>query len=187
TFFQLVAALEYFEDELAAFFAVFVGECGQVFHGRGFERFEAVAFVNLFYNADDIISFSDIGGQKITHSASRICLAHKQIVYTAFARFGRCAAGNSLFGKERIADGENVRVIARIYLADVHIRYVKISVIEIYRVAFFYAVHNAAAEIADEVIPRALRHRNGFRGENEACAKLNIWFDAFFGAKYEPK
>ena len=65
----VLAALEDFEDELIAFFTVLAHQGLDVFDGGSFQRLETVALVHFFDYADDILTLTHIGGQKVTHAA----------------------------------------------------------------------------------------------------------------------
>src|SRR5437763_8488541 len=67
----VLAALENFEDELIAFFAVLTHQGLDIFDRGSFQRLEAVTLVHLFNNANHILALAHVGGQKVAHTARR--------------------------------------------------------------------------------------------------------------------
>ena len=63
------APFEDFEDELIALFTILSQQRFYVFNRRRLERFEAVPFVDLLDDADDILATPHVGGQEIAHTA----------------------------------------------------------------------------------------------------------------------
>src|ERR1700722_2053306 len=59
------AVVEYFEDELVAFFAIFAHKRVQVFHGGGFEGLVAVQLKDFADGVEDITAFADGGGIEV--------------------------------------------------------------------------------------------------------------------------
>jgi hypothetical protein len=72
----LLAPHQDLEDQLIAFFAVLPHQRLEVLNRRGFERFEAVALVDLLDDADDVLPPSDVLGQEVAHAARRFCACH---------------------------------------------------------------------------------------------------------------
>ena len=69
----MFAALEDFEDELIAFFAVLAHQGFDVFDGGSFQRLETIALVHFLDDADDVFAFAHVGGQKVAHAARWLC------------------------------------------------------------------------------------------------------------------
>src|SRR5204863_10063823 len=65
----VLAALEDFEDELVALLAVLAQERLDVFDRGRLQRLEAVALVDIFNTADDVLAPPHVGGEEVAHAA----------------------------------------------------------------------------------------------------------------------
>jgi hypothetical protein len=64
----VLAAPQYFEDQLVAFFSVLSGQRLDVLERRRLERLETVAAVDVADDPDDMLAAADILGKKIAHA-----------------------------------------------------------------------------------------------------------------------
>src|SRR6266404_5545442 len=69
----MLAAFQDLEDELIAFFAVLAHQRFDVFDGGSLQRLETVSLVHGLYDADDVLAFAHVGGQKVAHAARWLC------------------------------------------------------------------------------------------------------------------
>src|SRR4051812_34916321 len=70
----VLAALEYFEDELVALLAILPHQRLYVLDGGRLQRLEAVTLVNVLDDAYDVLAPPNVRREKVAHAARRLCL-----------------------------------------------------------------------------------------------------------------